>query len=325
MTKLRTAVVGCGAVTEIYHAAAVRQCPDLALTAFVDADLARARTLAERHGASRSLVDYRELADTVDVALIATSNASHAEIACFLLEHGIHVLCEKPLALSVAEAKKMLATAERCGTRLMAGHSRRFNPNIELCRTLVGRGLIGDVASVSAALSGSHGAWPSRTDFRRRRGGGGVLLDLGVHLIDLTLSLGVGMPRVSSYAATDTLDWGVENDVDLILDFPGGARAMLSCSYTVGLARVLRIVGSSGWIETSVDGAPDVMFASRSARLCERLGAQRLLVPEADPYQRQVDHFARAILTQQPFAVPADQVIAGLEVIELCNQFASAA
>lgn len=326
MTKLRAGIVGCGAVTDIHHAAAFRRCPDITLSALVDSDLSRARALAERHGGTaRSLTDYRELPGTVDMALVATSNATHADIACFLLDHGIHVLCEKPLAPRVAEAKRMAASADRSGARLMAAHSRRFNPNIELCRSLAVRGLVGDIETVSAALSGSHGNWPSRTDFRRERVGGGVLLDLGVHLIDFAVSLGVGSPRVVAYEATDALGWGVENDVDLVLALGAGTRAMLSCSYTVGLKRILRIQGSAGWIETSVDGAPDVMLSSRKARICKRLGAQRLQVHEADPYQRQLDHFARAILDKRPFAVPLEQVIAGLEVIEQCNQLARAA
>ncbi len=219
----------------------------------------------------------------------------------------------------------MVAAAERSGARLMAAHSRRFNPNVELCCDLVTRGFVGRLETVSAALSGSYGAWPSRTDFRRQRGGGGVLLDLGVHLIDFALSLGDGPARVVSCVASDALGWGVENDVDLILELKGGGRAMLSCSYALGLRRSIRIEGSDGWIETPLDGAPYVMFYGRQARVCERLGAQRLLVPEADPYQRQIDHFARAVLEQRPFAVPIEQVIAGLEVIENCAEFGRAA
>lgn len=325
MSTLRAGIVGCGAVTELHHVAAIRQCPDLSLTAVVDADAARARQFAERHGASTSLADYRELAGKIDVALVATSNVSHAEIACFLLDHGIHVLCEKPLAPSVADAKKMAAAADRSGARLMAAHSRRFNPNVELCCDLVSRGFVGKLETVSAALSGSYGAWPSRTDFRRQRVGGGVLLDLGVHLIDFALSLGTGPARVVSCVASDALGWGVENDVDLTLELAGGGRAMLSCSYALGLRRSIRIDGDGGWIETPLDGAPYVMFFGERSRVCERLGAQRLLVPEADPYQRQIDHFARAVIEQRPFAVPLDQVIAGLEVIENCAEFGRAA
>jgi predicted dehydrogenase len=326
VTMLRAGIVGCGAVTEIYHATAAQHCPQLTLAALVDADLGRARSLADGRGVALALDDYRELPGKIDVALIATSNTSHAEIACFLLERGIHVLCEKPLAPTADEARKMIAVAERHGTRLMAAHSRRFNPNLELCRELVAHGYVGELQTVVAALGGSYGSWPSHTDFRRQRGGGGgVLLDLGIHLIDLALSLGGGNADVASYEASDVLGWGVENDVDLLLDLAGGARARLSCSYVVGLQRIVRITGSAGWIETSVDGAPDVKFFSRRARLCQRVGAQRLLVPEADPYRRQIAHFVDAIVNDRPFAVPSEQVVAGLEIVHRCNEFARAA
>src|SRR5262249_27040691 len=139
------------------------------LTAVVDADPARARAAARRHGAASCLATHTELVGKVDAAIVATPNATHSEIACFLLAHGIHVLCEKPMASSAADAAKMTAAATSKGARLMAGQCRRFSLNMEALKVLLERRQLGTVHRISAALGGHYGRWPQRTDFRRQR------------------------------------------------------------------------------------------------------------------------------------------------------------
>ncbi len=320
MRRLRTAVVGCGAVSEIYHLPAVARVPAAELVAVADTDLDRARAAAARFGATVAVADYRELPDDVEAAIVATSNASHAEIACALLARGTHVLCEKPMATTAADAERMIAAAGRGKARLMAAHCRRFNPNVAALRALVQRGVLGDVRTISAALGGKYGAWPQRTDFRRQRSlaGGGVLVDIGTHLIDLALWLGAESAVVESYVAADALGWGIECDADVTLRFAGGERALLSCSYTHAVNRTLRVEGSEGWAETSVDGSETVMLFSHRAMICRRAGAQALRLTEADPYERQLAHFIKAILEDAPFIVRGEEVVAGLRVIEDC-------
>jgi predicted dehydrogenase len=327
VTALRVAVIGCGAVSEIYHLPALRRCSRGQLTAVVDADATRAANVARRHGAPLAMTDFRELPGKVDAAVIATPNTSHADIACFLLDHDVHVLCEKPLATTLADAQRMARASRRGSARLMAGQCRRFNPNAELVRELIARGHLGTVTQISAALGGRYGQWPQRTDFRRIRAlsGGGVLLDLGIHLIDLALWLAGEEARVVRYESTDTMNWGVENDAEVTLEFAGGGRALLACSYTHGLNRTLRVEGTRGWAETSVDGFPAVTFFSEQSRLCQQAGAQHLLVPEADVYGSQMDHFVGAVLDGSPFAVDLDQVLAGVRLVEECYRVARAA
>src|SRR5438046_1314561 len=98
MPPLRIAVVGAGAVSEIYHLPALKRSRRAVLAAIVDADPARAAAVARRFGVATALRDPYELPGKVDAAIVATPNALHADIACMLLGEGIHVLCEKPLA-----------------------------------------------------------------------------------------------------------------------------------------------------------------------------------------------------------------------------------
>ncbi|MEO6029060.1 MAG: Gfo/Idh/MocA family oxidoreductase [Candidatus Binatia bacterium] len=326
MSRIRFGVVGCGAVSEIYHVPAIAHCAGATLTALADAVPERAAEVARRFNVPTSVGDHRELVGKVDAVLIATSNTTHADIACQLLEAGVHVLCEKPMATTSADADRMFSAAARSGARLMAGHSRRFNPNLELAKELVAAGRIGKLETVGAALGSPYGSWPTRTDFRRQRAlsGGGVLLDLGIHLIDLAVWLGGGA-KMLRYEASDTLGWGVENDAEVELELSNEACARLSCSYTHGLNRTVRLSGSAGWIETSIDGAPDVTFFGRDSRLCQRAGAQKIAVPETDPYTRQIEHYVDCLAHDRPFVVTAEQVVNGLDIIERCYAVARAA
>jgi predicted dehydrogenase len=327
MKSIRLAVVGCGAVADIYHLPALRRIPGAVLTAVVDADAARARGVAERYGAPHALPTYTELPGMVDAALVATPNASHAEISSFLLERGVHVLCEKPMATTLADAERMVAAAKRGGARLMAGQSRRFSLNAEALKRLLVGGHLGPIERVSLGLGGPYGRWPQRTDFRRQRSlsGGGVLLDMGIHLIDMVVWLAAGPVSVASYRASDALGWGLESDVDLVLRLAGGGEARLSCSYTHGVDRTLLVEGRDGWARTSVDPAAEVAFFSRASRLCARAGVQTLRFAEEDPYARQLRHFVDCLLADAPFIVREDEVLAGLSVAGHCYGLARAA
>src|SRR5579862_7529461 len=115
---LKVAVVGAGQFGQ-NHCRIVGQSARAELTAVVDTDPARA-----------AIADFRDLAGRVDAAIVATPTSAHAEVGCWLLEHGIDVLVEKPIAPDLASADRMLAAAERYGRVLQVGHLERFNPAV---------------------------------------------------------------------------------------------------------------------------------------------------------------------------------------------------
>src|SRR5439155_22566294 len=115
---LRLAVVGCGAVTERYHLPAIAASSDVAVAAFVDPVVGRARSFASRWSGGRALSDYREVADLADLAIVAAPNHWHEPIAVDLLRRGIHVLVEKPMARTRAECDRMIDAAAEGGAVL---------------------------------------------------------------------------------------------------------------------------------------------------------------------------------------------------------------
>ena len=151
--------------------------------------------LAERHGIARVTTDWRVLAadPEVDAAVIGTPNALHAAQAIAFLEAGKHVLVEKPMAPTLAEADAMVAAARGAGAWLMVAHCWRFHPDVRALRARVEAGELGTI--VKTRGYGGHARWgPSGWFTDPALAGGGALLDMGVHAIDTTRYL-LGDPR----------------------------------------------------------------------------------------------------------------------------------
>ena len=320
MTRLRVGVIGCGAISTLYQLPALRRCARLDLVAVADVDGAWAAKVARRFGAAESHADYRALVGRVDAVLVATPNTTHADIACDLLGHGIHVLCEKPMATSRADVDRMFAAAQRGGARLMAAHCLRFNPNLAFLKRAIDAGWLGTIRSMSGAIGGPYDAGAQRTDFRRQRrlSGGGVLIDLGIHLIDLMVWLAGEAPLEVAYESSAGEGWEVERNAEVALRFGGGGSASLTASFSRFMDSALVVRGESGWARAPLYTPTRLTFFSSRARPCRRDGAQELVLPDASMYDSQIDHFCRAVQSGEGFLVRPDEVRASIGVVESC-------
>lgn len=320
MSGLRFGVVGCGAISTIFQIPALQRSRGAELTAMVDVDANWARTVASRFRVPESYGDYRELSGRVDAVLIATPNTTHANIACALLEKGIHVLCEKPLATSSVDVERMIATAQSSGVRLMAAHCLRFSPNLAMLRALVKSGLIGEIRTISGTIGGVYDTGPQRTDFRKTRGlsGGGVLIDLGVHLIDLAVWIAGERPITLAYHSSGVAGWEVETDVELKLGFVGAAEATIAASFSRPMDSRFSVRGSAGWIRASLYDPTALMVFSERARVCQRSGAQYLILDNTSMYELQIDHFCEAVASGSDFLIRPDEMRASMQVVEQC-------
>jgi UDP-N-acetylglucosamine 3-dehydrogenase len=314
VTQLRFAVVGCGAIATTQHLPALARRRDVQLAAVVDRDLDWARTVAGRFGAVHATTDVVDVRDCIDAAIVATPNATHVAVASELLGYGVPVLCEKPLATSVADAHALIGAARRGGTRVMAAHVRRFQPSLVTAYGLVRDGLVGAPVSLRAEHSSPRGQWASRTPYRGQRAlsGGGVLIELGVHLVDLAIwFLGRELAEVDS-----VLDWDgdtdLESDARVSLRFRHGAVASLAASDRRPLDPRLAVQGSEGWLETSLSDDTPVTVFSHGARACRVDGAQRVVPPAGDLFAEQLEAFCRCVRTGAPWPVPDEDALLGL-------------
>lgn len=317
---MRIAMVGCGAIAQHGHVPAIRRSGDVVLTAVVDADREWAERVSRRTGAQFASADHRDLVGRVDAAIVATPNATHVEVASFLLQHGIHVLCEKPLARSAAEACQLYEVAERCGVRLMAGHSRRFTDGALALQRLMAIGALGSIGSMWGALGAPMAAWRARQDFRSDStlAGGGCLIDSGTHLIDLALWLTGEQAGVERFEVSAQARPGLELDALVALRFERGATARLACSYSHELGSLLEVRGSEGWARLPINGSPGLEFSARSSVVGRSAGVQRVAVSGMPAYERQLQHFVAAIRGNEPFLVTPNEVVGGLRIVEEC-------
>ncbi|WP_159886614.1 Gfo/Idh/MocA family protein [Paenibacillus puerhi] len=187
----RIAIVGCGGIAKGKHMPSLSKLSNIQMVAFCDIIEERAREAAEQYGAEGSAVytDYRELLNdaSIDIVHVCTPNDSHAEIAIASLEAGKHVMCEKPMAKTAADAKRMVEAAERTGKKLTIGYNNRFRPDSQHLKKLCEDGELGEIyyAKAHAIRRRAVPTWGVFLDEEKQ--GGGPLIDIGTHALDLTL------------------------------------------------------------------------------------------------------------------------------------------
>ncbi len=277
---LRLALIGCGKVTERFHVPAALACSAVRLEALVDPELRRAEALAAMTDGAAALPGVEGLAGRIDAAVVAAPHHLHAELTCALLDQGIHVLVEKPMALDVASCDRMIAAAERHGATLAVGLVRRWYDASRWVKAAIEAGDLGPVLAVDAR-EGVVFSWQVVSDATFRRAmGGGVLADIGVHVLDL-LAWWLGEPGVVAYR--DDAMGGVEAECEIELAFPGGARGVVELSRTRTLRNSVVIRGENATLRVGAGVDPELVL--------EHAGRERVLSAHArargaEPVQR---------------------------------------
>jgi predicted dehydrogenase len=318
--RLKLALVGCGAVTEHIHLPTAMASAQFDVSALVDTSLGRAQALADRHQVHRVLVDYRSLAGEVDAAIVALPNYLHASVTANLLRQGIHVLVEKPMALSTHEADEMIAAALEGGAVLAVGLDFRFFDANRFVKQLLVQQILGAVTSFELR-QGSTARWPAATDagLRKQSAGGGVLTDLGVHFLDLILWW------LGPYASVEYYDdamGGVETNCLLHLTLQSGAMGTVELSRTRNLRNSWVIQGDRGTLEVGswgYDPTIQLRLGNETAILSGRVVRKETIAHTMlAVFGRQLEDFAAAISARRDPFVPGTAGRRTVELIEAC-------
>ncbi|MCL2867208.1 MAG: Gfo/Idh/MocA family oxidoreductase [Clostridia bacterium] len=199
--KLRVGIIGTGGISHM-HAGGYRQHENVEIAALCDINEQRLYKAAEKYGTDKTYTHYKDMLSQcdLDAVSVCTWNSEHAPCSIAALEAGLHVLCEKPMAINQAEAEAMQQAADKSGKLLMIGFVRRFGNDCRVLKEFLSDGSLGDIYYAKTAYLrrfGCPGGWFGE----KARSGGGPLIDLGVHVIDLTRYL-MGNPAPHSvYAA----------------------------------------------------------------------------------------------------------------------------
>ncbi len=200
--KIKIGIIGVGNIS-YFHIQGYLQNPYVEVYAFCDINAEQLKKRGEEFGVSRLYTDINEFLalQEIDAVSVCTWNSAHADCAIAALNAGKHVLCEKPMSVSKAKAEQMQAAAEKNGKLLMIGFVRRFGNDCNVLRDFIQNDYFGELYYAKAAYlrrNGNPGGWFGD----KSRSGGGPLIDLGVHVIDLVRYL-MGNPKpVSVYGAT---------------------------------------------------------------------------------------------------------------------------
>jgi predicted dehydrogenase len=228
----------------------------------------------------------------------------HAELTIRAAQAGKHVLCEKPMAVSVRECDQMIAACRAAGRQLAIGYRLHFEPhNLEAAR-LVREQAFGALKVVEAAVGFAIGD-PTQWRLKKALAGGGSLVDLGIYALQAARHIAGEEPiSVAAQAGlTDPVKFGeVEESILFTLKFPSGVVASCSSSYATTLNRYYA-GAERGWVEL----APAMVYRGIRGRVSGPEGVRELDFPQVDQFAAEMDDFADCILTGRPTRVPGEE------------------
>lgn len=294
MSKIRVAVVGAGQFGR-NHMRVVRQSGRAELAAVVDTDLARAAEAAAQFECAA--VDLAELPGRADAAIIAVPTVAHCSVGCALLEAGLDVLVEKPIAPDLSSARRLIETARAHSRILQVGHLERFNPGVAALRGVAGLPLFFEVHRMSVFT-------PRSLDID-------VVLDLMIHDLDIVLNLVGRRPEEIRAAGISILSPKVDI-ANVRLAFPGGCVANLTASrVSTERVRKLRLFQPRQYISLDYARQETAVFEVGGNR---QIGFRMLPVEKAEPLGLELESFFESVGTRRQPLVTGEDAYAALEV-----------
>ena len=237
---IRACVIGVGRMGS-QHVRCLTELDEACLLAVADPDAPHANAIAQRYGC-RAYADYREMltAERPDAVIAAVPTSLHTAVASRVIEHGCHLLVEKPLADTPAAAHQLVKAAQDRGVRLAVGHIERFNPAVRQLREIITAGTLGHILSCSAKRVGLPSPHLDETN---------VVIDLAVHDLDVISFLLGGRPQVVS-AVTGRLIGGPHEDYADILLITENVPCVIQVNWVTPVKiRTLSVVGTMGYAE----------------------------------------------------------------------------
>ena len=307
---MRVALVGAGYIARS-HAAAYATDPRADLAYVTDPVAGKAAVLAEEYGA-RPVGELETLLDSdVDALSVCTPSPQHAEVVVAALEAGKHVLCEKPVARTMADARRIAEAGRRCPGVLMIGHVSRFEPDHRAARDAVLDGRIGEPRMMSQSIVGELPDWSEQGWLTDPDQSGGPLVDLAVHSFDyLTWVCGARPERV--HAVGSTRPDGLVDYVIATVRYDSGALAVVETSWAHpaghGLDLATELAGTAGRLGWDYAGIAvgSLKPAGAAPRAISQLGNRGFVA--------EVTAFLDAVETGGPSPVPAEEGMLALEV-----------
>lgn len=336
--QLRIGMIGTGGNGNAKHMPSLSKLGHVALAAFCDLSEERAQAAAHKFGAkgSRTFTDYRHLLDdpTIDVVHISTPNHMHAEIAIAALQAGKHVMCEKPMAISAKEARRMVEMSRTMGKKLSIGFQWRFRPEMLYLKRVCEAGTMGSIYFARASWLRRRGVptWGAFLD--KAKQGGGPMIDLGSHALDIVLwlmdnyrpvsvtgtafhQLGRRKDAVNEWGPWDPERFTVEDSAFSFIKMENGATIALEASWALNTLQT----GGPKVMLCGTEGGADMEDGLRlNGELAGRLYEQKIDMKNGAAAENPADMEARlwidSILNDTDPVVKPEQALVVTEILE---------
>ena len=304
--KVGYCVIGLGRIAD-HFMRGVQGSSTSMITGLVSGHREKAERIAAQYGVPASSIYSYEDMDrikenkAIQAVYVALPNSMHAEYTVRSAKAGKHVLCEKPMATSVKDAKAMIAACDAAHVKLMIAYRLHYEPTTKRAIKLIRDGVLGQVQSIVSANGFNESAGEWRLD--KKLSGGGPLMDVGIYCLNATRYL-TGEEPVKFTAVVSTIDQdgrfsSVEENTSWTTLFPSGIEATCTTTYGAQMPGFYRVHGAKGWLEVDNFGYDGLRLKAEFRDGKNAVVKLDELNPEKDPKQfvRQVDHFSKCVRT----------------------------
>ncbi|NSW56446.1 MAG: Gfo/Idh/MocA family oxidoreductase [Armatimonadetes bacterium] len=332
--KLKVGIIGVGGIAGS-HFPGWEASPHTEVVALADVSEEIVQRVGKERGISSLYTDPMQLIkrDDIDIVDVCTPNMYHTSLTCAALDAGKHVICEKPLAPTTADIKKMIASRDKSGKLLMTAQHFRFQATAKALKAHIDKGVLGEVYHARSWML-RRSAAPVRPGFiLKKNSGGGPCIDIGVHILDLTLWM-LGNPRPVSVSGVtkDILahkpgafsKWGgaipkefdVEDFAAAFVRFENGATLVLEVSWL--LHHKTEGEDMQMWLYGDEAGAhwPSNEILYSDNKLQQLMNLQLGKVDGREPHAQECIEFAEAIVNGAPSPVPAEQSMDVIAILD---------
>ncbi|MBO0587344.1 Gfo/Idh/MocA family oxidoreductase [Sporosarcina sp. E16_8] len=326
MSVLRVGIIGAGGIASDVHIPSyLNSAFKVEIVSIADVIVERAQQVAETYTIPHVFSSYKEMLEHVelDAVSVCVPNKFHAEASIAALKAGCHVLCEKPPAMTVEEAELMAKTATECGKKLTYGFHYRYLPEVEIAKSFIEAGELGDIyaARVHAIRRRGIPGWGVFTN--KELQGGGPLIDIGVHMLDIALYL-MGYPEpdvvlgkthqqighkkgVGLFGDWDHENYTVEDMAVGMVTFKNGATLTLEAAFAANVEKdetmQVSLMGNKG----GADIFPLKIYQEKYNTLIDSTPAY---VPEVNGHQLEINQFVECCLEgKTPLSTPEQGLI----------------
>lgn len=322
-------IIGAGLIAD-FHAKAIQSLPNARLAGICGTNDKKAKALSEKYNC-RSFSGTEELLSSpdIDIITIATPSGAHMEPVILAAEHGKHVICEKPLEISLERIDRMIEAHDKAGTRLGGIFNYRFHDSLSYVKEAVDSGRFGKItcASVYVPWWRAESYYKSSWHGTRKLDGGGALMNQAIHMIDILQYLMGPVESLQAYTATLAHEIEVEDTAVAVLRFRSGTLGVIQgmTSSFPGQFRRLEITGTNGTVIQEENSFRIWQFADQSdrdneiaSRFGQITGGGGVSDPAAipfEPHARNIGAFLESVESGKPFMIDGPEARKAVEII----------